>query len=235
MRQPARRVPSSRRTSPKAFTATAAATVGPPGTVRLAKPKPPFMPLTGPPFALPTVAPVPAPTLPISTGPCGRRRGSPPRPARGRGRPVVPRARSKRIAVGTIGIGAMPVWKPWPWRASHSTTGSAAESPKPLPPASTTAWALLDTCWAETSESNWRVPVADPRTSAAASAPVRAEDDGGAGQSLAVRAVAEGETGDRQRAGRSREGRKRRHGGTIVDGERLALRSASKGRRRLAV
>src|SRR5258706_3115606 len=70
VRQPARRVPSSRRTSPKALTATAAATVGPagPAIVRLAKPNPPFMPQVGP-IALPTVAPTPAPKLPTGTGP----------------------------------------------------------------------------------------------------------------------------------------------------------------------
>ena len=40
----------------------------PSGTVRLAKPNPPFMPQAGP-RALPTVAPTPAPTLPTATGP----------------------------------------------------------------------------------------------------------------------------------------------------------------------
>src|SRR6478672_11894006 len=70
VRQPARREPSSRRTSPKALTATAAATVGPPdpAIVRLAKPNPPFMPHVGP-IALPTVAPTPAPTLPTAISP----------------------------------------------------------------------------------------------------------------------------------------------------------------------
>ncbi len=113
-RQPARRVPSSRRTSPKALTATAAATVGPPGppgTVRLAKPKPPFIPWTGPPFALPTVAPVPAPTLPTSTAPWAAAAIADSTTAR-EGPSGRPSARSKRMAVGTMGIGAMPVWNP---------------------------------------------------------------------------------------------------------------------------
>src|SRR5690606_31054708 len=55
-------------TSPSALTTASAATVPPPGRGRAALPNPAFIAYCGP-AHLPTVAPVPTPTLPSSTGP----------------------------------------------------------------------------------------------------------------------------------------------------------------------
>ena len=149
-------------TSPKALTTTKAATVTP-DTVNAALPMPPFMARWGP-NTLPTVAPVPAPTLPMPTGAelalvqaiqplmrSGRMRAS-------------PTPRSKITAAGTMGTRTGPTGKPWPCCSNHCMTPDAASKPKALPPESKTACTWGTELWgASTSVS--RVPGAAPRTS----------------------------------------------------------------------
>ena len=59
---------SGSRTSPSALTATSAPTITPPSSLRLLEPIPPRI-ARAMPWILPTLAPVPAPTLPSATGP----------------------------------------------------------------------------------------------------------------------------------------------------------------------
>ena len=117
-------------TSPRALTATSAATTRPFGSVIAALPMPPFMARPRPPI-LPTVAPAPAPTLPSATGPSvaafaasisavGGRAGSSDRRRRGR----------RESPPGTIGMTAPPNLKPTPCCSRYRITPLAASRPK---------------------------------------------------------------------------------------------------------
>src|SRR4029450_2842763 len=102
-RVPASTVPSSASTSPPALTATRAPTVtGPASTSD--QPRPPLVIRSGP-ATLPTVQPIPAPTLPIgpSAGTAARQAAS---PSAGPGRASQsPTMRSNSTAAGTSRIG----------------------------------------------------------------------------------------------------------------------------------
>src|SRR2546425_12170393 len=87
-------------TSPKAFTTTSAPTITPPGRLTAQVPTPPFIAVWGP-NTLPTVAPLPAPTLPSSTGPADAPRAAA-QPISAVGRTVaLPIIRAKITAAGT--------------------------------------------------------------------------------------------------------------------------------------
>src|SRR6266702_1429011 len=167
-RAPARIAPESSRMFPTAFSTTSApTTISPPVAAQL--PTPPFMAARGP-NALPTVAPVPAPTEPSATladaavharyasSAVGQRSALPPGA----------RSKSKITAVGTIGtMPADPTGRPRPRSLSQRITPSAAPSPKAEPPVSRTA-SMRSTTWRGFSASSSRVPVARPRTAQAA-------------------------------------------------------------------
>src|SRR6266581_127054 len=173
-RAPARTAPAPSRMLPTAFRTTSApTTMSPPLAAQL--PTPPFMAARGP-SALPTVAPVPAPTDPSAT--------SPPPDAAAQARyassavgqrsalPPGARSKSKITAVGTIGtMPADPTGRPRPRSLSQRITPSAAPSPKAEPPVSRTA-SMRSTTWRGFSASSSRVPVARPRTAQAARIPL---------------------------------------------------------------
>src|SRR5690606_28699865 len=118
-----------------AFTTANAATTTPPGNRTLAVPTPPFRVLCA------SVAPAPAPTHPVRTGPSlaadaaryphsasGRFAGSPPLP------------RSKTTAAGTIGTTTPDrTSTPRPCSSHQHCTPDAAANPYALPPVSVTA------------------------------------------------------------------------------------------------
>ena len=151
-------------TRPSELTATRAAVVIPESSIRLAVPSPPLI--------LPDHAPVPAPTLPISTGLLAAAwQAFSPHSALMGGMKSDPRSRSYRTAAGTIGATyPLSSGKPKPFLASQRTTPSAAAKPNTEPPESTTACACC-TKFAGASKSVSRVPGADPRTSTPVTAP----------------------------------------------------------------
>ena len=159
-------------TSPRALTATSAATTSPSGLTIAVVPSPPFIACSRP-FILPTVAPAPAPTFPSAILPvvaaCA---AADPQSAPGRidGSPTL---RSKRIAAGTIGTVAPPYLKPMPRCSRCRTTPVAASRPNALPPARTIAW-TTSTVAVGARRSVSRVPGALPRTSTPAVAPCSA-------------------------------------------------------------
>lgn len=117
-----------------------------------------------PPFKSASVAPVPAPTLPWSTGPdCAASNAL--RPSAGYGFSTQscapPPDRSKRIAAGTIGTRWPAAGNPRPASRSPIITPSAAANPKAEPPDRTSA----STCWTvafSAKRSVSRVPGAPP-------------------------------------------------------------------------
>ena len=170
-RAPARIDPDPSRMSPTAFTTTSApTTMSPRRTAHV--PTPPFMARPGP-SALPTVAPVPAPTVPSDTSadaaPHARYASS----AVGHRSALPPgaRSKSKMTAVGTIGTTpAGPSGSPRRRSRSQRITPSAAPSPYAEPPVSRMASMRL-TRWRGLRASSSRVPVARPRTAPAARIP----------------------------------------------------------------
>ena len=115
-------------TSPSALTAASAPTTRPFSSAIAAEPNPPRMPLPAP-SIFPTVAPAPAPTLPICTGP--READSAARkPALASGRTLgSPSPRSNRIAAGTIGTIAALTRSPTSRLSRYRITPSAAARP----------------------------------------------------------------------------------------------------------
>src|SRR5438094_5003946 len=171
-RAPARIFPEASTTLPTAFTTTnAPTTMSPPVAAHV--PTPPFIAARGP-SAFPTVAPVPAPTLPSATSLDAAVQARYASSAMGQ-RPALPpgaRSKSKITAVGTIGtMPADPTGRPRPRSLSQRITPSAAPSPKAEPPVSRTA-SMRSTTWRGFSASSSRVPVARPRTAQAARIPL---------------------------------------------------------------
>jgi RimJ/RimL family protein N-acetyltransferase len=205
-RRPGAAGPKGSRTSPKALTATAAATVGPPGTVSRGEAEAALHRALEP----ARLADRGAGAGPDAAHRHLRRRPPPPprlRPARRSAGPrrvtegEVEEDRRGHQRHGPPGAGGGPTTKPWPRPASQATPARPPPGRSALPPASTTACARLATWWPRTRESNCRVPVAEPRTSAAASAP--------SGQRITVTPVLP--------AGRCR-GRGRIRGGEVESG-----------------
>ena len=114
-------------TSPQAFTTVRAPTTSGP-LLRDAEPSPDFMarPI---PRSLPTLAPVPAPTLPCVIGRwLAARQALRAMPAVGRARGL-PTERSKMMAAVTIGTMASPTRNPTPRFSRKDITPEAASSP----------------------------------------------------------------------------------------------------------
>ena len=149
--------------SPAALTATIAATTRPLGMRSAALPRPPFIDVPGPPI-LPTVAPAPAPTVPIDTGAVGRRFAPPCSRSRRRDG-------SWRCCRSADRTGSRPA-RSAPWRcrtsqpmwcsSSHFDVPVAASRPNALPPDRTIAL-TLSTMLSGLSRSVSRVPGAPPR------------------------------------------------------------------------
>src|SRR2546425_404054 len=171
-RAPARIAPEPSRMFPTAFSTTSApTTMSPPLAAQV--PTPPFIAARGP-SALPTVAPVPAPTDPSATSPDATLHARYASSAVGQRSALPPGARSKSkiTAVGTIGtMPADPTGRPRPRSLSQRITPSAAPSPKAEPPVRRTA-SMRSTTWRGVSASSSRVPVARPRTAQAARIPL---------------------------------------------------------------
>ena len=149
-------------TVPSAFTAASAETTSWPSSTE-ALPRPPFQPEAGS-GSLANVAPVPAPTLPSSTGPSDAASQAA-YPAASSGRAAAsPTARSNSTAAGTIGTRATPASKPIPRSSSQRWTPLAAARPNALPPVSRTAW-ISFTAVPGRMASVSRVPGAPPLTS----------------------------------------------------------------------
>ena len=136
-----------------------------------ALPRPPFIERAGPPI-LPTVAPAPAPTVPIATGAAA----SPPRSPCSRSRRPDDSSRCCRPADRT----GSPPARSAPWRrrtsqpmlcsSSHFTAPVAASRPNALPPERTIAL-TLSTMLSGLSRSVSRVPGAPPRCATPPAAP----------------------------------------------------------------
>ena len=158
-------------TSPTALQAMSAPTVTP-STVTEALPMPPFM-ARAMPNILPTLAPVPAPTLP-SAGSAREAAAQAAWPAAASGRMrMSPTIRSNSTAEGTSGSRPTPMSSPTPCSSSQRTAPVAASRPQALPPESITA-CTFSTRLQGSSRSVSRVPGAAPRTSTPATAPSRA-------------------------------------------------------------
>ena len=127
-------------TLPQALTETTAPTLtGPSATA--AVPRPAFMQVAGP-MSLPTVAPVPAPTLPCSSvvGVLSSASRTAAMPASMSGRTVgSPKARSKIQLEHTMGTCVGPTDRPMPRLSSSRATPLAASRPKADPPERQTA------------------------------------------------------------------------------------------------
>ena len=160
--EPASRRPSSPTTSPIALTIASAPTTA--SSARAdADPRPPGTRWSAP-FHFPTVAPAPAPTCPVASGPPCSAAVKAATPSSGPGRMPPELTRSYTAAAGTIGTFPPAVEKPRPCASSDRITPSAAASPNADPPASTTA----STFWTSrcgSSSAVSRLAGAPPRTS----------------------------------------------------------------------
>ena len=129
------------------------------------------------PMSLPTVAPVPAPTVPSATG----SRGSASSAARTASAPAAmsgrtsadPNARSKMQLEHTIGTRVGPTGRPMPRASSSRAAPLAASRPNAEPPDSMTAW-TTSTVFSGRSRSVSRLAGAPPRTSTPPVAPAGA-------------------------------------------------------------
>ncbi len=124
--------PFSSVTSPKAFTTDSAPTTRSPERTDH-EPSPPFIAAFGP-TALPTVAPVPAPTEPSGTMVDAAPQACMPISGVGRASKTPSGSRSKITAAGTMGITPGPTAKPRFRDSSQRMTPSAAASPYADPP-----------------------------------------------------------------------------------------------------
>ena len=125
------------------------------------------------PMSLPTVAPVPAPTLPCSSlvGVWSSASRTAAMPASTSGRTVgLPKARSKIQLEHTIGTCVGPTGRPMPRLSSSRATPLAASRPKADPPERQTAW-TLSTVFSGRSRAVSRDAGAPPRTSTPPVAP----------------------------------------------------------------
>ena len=158
-------------TLPQAFTAVTAPTWSSP-SLKARAPRPLFMTWSGP-SSLPTVAPVPAPTVPSANSPGSLSSAvdTAASPAATSGRAVgSPKARSKRHAEHTMGTTVGPTGKPMPRRSSSRAAPEDASSPNAEPPDSTTAF-TWSTVSSGLSRSVSRDAGAPPRTSTPPVAP----------------------------------------------------------------
>src|SRR5829696_5198686 len=156
-------------TSPKAFTAARAPTTRPSARWAEALPSPPFI-APSIPRTFPTVAPVPAPTLPWAKSPLvADEAASYPIAASGRTEGS-PTTTSKRTAAETRGMRATPMSRPTPFSSRKRTTPSTAASPKALPPVRSRA-CVGRTAPTGPRRSVSRVPGEEPRTSTPPTAP----------------------------------------------------------------